>query len=347
VTEPLVARLTNVTVEHAQGAILRGLEVDVPETGVTVILGPAGTGKSTLLRVLAGQTDDGIQVSGDVDRRRQPACLIRQARSRDGDATVGLDALAETLRSTDAPLILLDEPDRRVRPDEIDALAELLDDEGTRRAVVVVTHHLAFARRIASETHLLCAGSIVASAKGDALFRDPPNELAAHFVRHGNCWPASTVELPTHFRWLRAGELAGMGKPGLLRDIDDDLASIALAGISLVVTLTEEPPPAARLRSFGLASRHFPIRDMDVPALGAATALARDIVRAIKSGERVAVHCHAGLGRTGTVLAAVLVFEGMSAEEAILRVREVEPKSIQNRAQETFVTRFAESLRGE
>ena len=46
-------------------------------------------------------------------------------------------------------------------------------------------------------------------------------------------------------------------------------------------------------------------------------------------------------------LAAVLVFEGMSAEEAILRVREVEPKSIQNRAQETFVTRFAESLRGE
>lgn len=339
-----IARLSNVTVEHPHGAILRGLDVAVPATGVTVILGPAGTGKSTLLRLLAGESGDDVRVTGEIERPGAPPLLVRQTRSASG---LGLSALAAEVEATHAPLVLLDEPDRRVAPEEIDGLAALLAAEGTRRAFVVVTHHLAFARRIASEAHLLCAGSIVASAKGDALFREPPNELAAHFVRHGNCWPAATIALPTHFRWLRVGELAGMGRPGLLRDIDDDLASIALAGVNVLVTLTEEAPPTARLRSFGITSRHFPIRDMDVPAIGATTGLARDVVRAIKAGERVAVHCHAGLGRTGTVLAAVLVFEGMGADEAIAAVRAVEPKSIQNRTQETFVTRFAESLRGE
>jgi atypical dual specificity phosphatase len=42
----------------------------------------------------------------------------------------------------------------------------------------------------------------------------------------------------------------------------------------------------------------------------------------------VAVHCIAGLGRTGTILACFLVREGMSADEAITAIRRWRPGSI-------------------
>lgn len=336
--------LRDVSVETSHAVILKGVDLTFAARGVTVLLGPVGTGKSTLLRLLAGETTDELRVTGQVSRPPGEVLFLKQTRDA---AALGLEPLRHALAMASAELVLVDEPDRRVAPGDIDALVDILCAAGKKTSLVMVTHHLELARRVADDIHLLCAGGVIASGKGDALFRDPPNELAAHFVREGNCWPTSTVTLPTHFRWFKPGELAGMGKPGLLRDIEDDLASIALEGISLLVTLTEEAPPVAPLRSFGLASRHFPIVDMNVPAIGATTALCRDIVRAIANGERVAIHCHAGLGRTGTILASVLVYEGMSAADAIASVRRVEPKSIQNRAQESFVERFEESLRGE
>jgi atypical dual specificity phosphatase len=62
----------------------------------------------------------------------------------------------------------------------------------------------------------------------------------------------------------------------------------------------------------------------------------------MKDRERVVVHCHAGLGRTGTVLAALLVWEGAEARTAIAHVRSVNPRFIQSEAQLAFIRRFAE-----
>ena len=65
----------------------------------------------------------------------------------------------------------------------------------------------------------------------------------------------------------------------------------------------------------------------------------------IKNDEPVMVHCLAGLGRTGTVLACYLIkFEKMSAEKAIQHVREKRHGSIQSFVQEEIIFQFEKVL---
>jgi atypical dual specificity phosphatase len=65
------------------------------------------------------------------------------------------------------------------------------------------------------------------------------------------------------------------------------------------------------------------------------------IARAVEQGQRVIVHCGAGLGRTGTLVACYLVSQGHAADVAIQRVRSARPGSIETRGQVQAVHEFA------
>ncbi len=352
--EPLFV-LTGVSIENPKGTLLRSLDWRVSRGRVTTLLGPAGTGKSALLRGLAGEPAlPGWRLAGSwrhlgrelVHDGRPHADLawVRQP-TRDGRPAEGGSLTWREALHGPASTLLLDEPTRGLPDDQRDEFVERLRVRAQSGGVVLVTHDVGFARRVADDVALLCAGRLVATGDAATFFDAPPNELAATFVRQGNCWPRQPwpPALPGHFHWLLPGRLAGMGRPGLLGDFEADLEALAASGVKLLVTLTEDPLPTDALRAAGLQARHFPVADMGVPAISPTASLCREIERAMQDGA-VTLHCRAGMGRTGTLLAAMLVWLGEDAEAAVTRVRGTARGYIQNSAQLDFVRRFAAAV---
>ena len=91
---------------------------------------------------------------------------------------------------------------------------------------------------------------------------------------------------------------------------------------------------------------HVLSNDMSVPEFDDLVHAVDFIHSRITNNEPVLVHCLAGMGRTGVILACYLVkYQKMSASEAIEKVREERPGSIQSYPQEEIIFQFEKSLK--
>jgi hypothetical protein len=156
--------------------------------------------------------------------------------------------------------------------------------------------------------------------------------------------------------WVIPGVLAGMPMPfinperrlnsgGALNAYEDELPDLYSAGVRAVVGLLNIPSDATVFESAGFAFLCLPVPDGGAPTSDQATEFVR-FVNEHKAAQRpVAVHCEAGIGRTGTILAVYLIAQGESAEAAIRRVREVEKVAVETACQIRFLELFAAQIR--
>ena len=143
------------------------------------------------------------------------------------------------------------------------------------------------------------------------------------------------------FNWIISNKLAGSPQPGLYGDWDQDISYLKNAGISCVISLTEQALIQKDLEANEFTSIHFPIRDMDIPQPRNVFDLINKM-RTQLTDEVFLLHCKGGVGRTGTIAACYLVAEGMRGEQAVKAVRTIHPSYIQTKIQESFVSHFKE-----
>jgi len=140
-----------------------------------------------------------------------------------------------------------------------------------------------------------------------------------------------------NFSWLEGDSIAACAYP----TSDDALADLEAHGIALVINLAERPHDPEALARHGLVELHLAVPDFTPPTPEQLEQGTAAIERARASGQRVVVHCAAGLGRTGTLLAAYLVHGGMAPAEAVAQVRAMRPGSIETPEQRAAVEAYA------
>jgi atypical dual specificity phosphatase len=149
------------------------------------------------------------------------------------------------------------------------------------------------------------------------------------------------MSAPHGFSWVEKPLLAALGRPSA----PEDFAWLRQQGIEVLVSLTEERPRRDWVEDAGLLVFHEPLEDMEPPTQDQLDRVVSAIVRATERNMPVAVHCGAGLGRTGVVLAAYFVARGATAQNAIGRVRRLRPGSVETDEQAEAVELFARRRR--
>lgn len=158
---------------------------------------------------------------------------------------------------------------------------------------------------------------------------------------------------------LLAGEHPGHGDAALAAD---RIGKLLALGMNAFIDLTQPDEvdeyanlllePARRSGHVRIEYRRFSITDHGLPPSSEyVTGILDHLDDALARGRKVYLHCRAGVGRTGTILACYFIRRGLDADDALDRLaglwRQSErsaviPQIPETRAQHKFVRRFSE-----
>lgn len=423
--------LRGLCIAYGERPVLNGVDLELPRRGVTVLLGPSGTGKSTLLRTVAGEnvSHPSIRVEGAIHYMvpgERPPLIMQKARLLLASvfenlvhdwperssltavqqhahvsqwlASLGLPQLAQRLQvpvvelplpeqrlvpvlrraMMPTPLLLVDEPTAGLSDTQAEPVLAVLRQLGRERSLFVAMHHLGHSRSIADAVVLLASRRLQEHSSAERFFSTPASESGRLFLRTGSCpeeplhpvaagpapelmavpppAPAEQPRMPplrprtlgpTGFAWLLPGQLVGTPWPGLVQPPAYDLDLLKGVGITRLLSVTDRPFAAELAGQHGMAVENEPMVDMQPPGIEQAISLCRRIEATLARGEVIAVHCRAGLGRTGTTLAAYWLWlhaGSLSGEEALQQVRRFHPGWVQSDTQIDFLHAFAPAV---
>ncbi|NPD14384.1 AAA family ATPase [Xinfangfangia sp. D13-10-4-6] len=176
---------------RAKGRIIfDGLDFALPATGMTALMGPVGTGKSSLIKWLCARAEPAIYkieyrradyFFAPLTRRNRPLLYAqRQAKTVEQMFTL----LSLHLKSNPA-LICIDEITADLAPADSERVMERLSIMARSRALLVVSHNQQEVRDYADHVMLVAGGRMQEFTPARQFFETPQTDAGRQFVGSG------------------------------------------------------------------------------------------------------------------------------------------------------------------
>jgi len=144
--------------------------------------------------------------------------------------------------------------------------------------------------------------------------------------------------------WIDEPVFVGSSNPST-----DELKDLFQLGFRTIISLLDESEQRPNYdvedaKSMGFDRISIPIRDFTAPTQNQLSQFLGAVKKALQKG-KVVMHCQGGSGRTGTMAAAYWIGKGLSAKEAIEKIRKSRPNAVETKEQEESLKNLEKSLR--
>ena len=321
--------------------ILRDVTFALPAVGMTALMGPVGTGKSTLLKwlcmkadpaIYAAQVRQAVYFHAPLSRRNHPPLFAQRQAMTIDQMMLSFDVML----STNPPLICVDEPTVGMTAQDVARLMDRLTRIAQGRSVLLISHDQRLVRDHADHVLLLAGGRVQENTPAAEFFAHARTEAGRQFV--GTGWTnVPGLDTPAHhlspeMRALPdALGLRVIGAEGRLLSVLDrrilvydcpdtpghlatDAPALAAAGVATLVSLAALPgADQLTLRATGIAGWQVP-RGIATGTLALDRARCKALQAELDSRGALAFLRRPGDRDTAIAIAMQLIQDGIRAD---------------------------------
>lgn len=187
---PPILKIKGLSLKVGGRVLLREFGFELPERGVTALMGPVGIGKSTFLSWLCNEVEPGLVeveceeavFQGEPLEIGNLPTLLKQKSVTDAKTAL---ARIDQMIAASPNLICLDEVTAHLSPEDAVIVLEAISEIGKERAVLMVSHNQAQVAAYGDSVILVAGGKVQEHSPAKQFFVAPQSDPGRQFLNTG------------------------------------------------------------------------------------------------------------------------------------------------------------------